>query len=100
MEMTLEQLRDAMSILVSSKNHFTQIIMQQWIDVLDEYLAAQAGRKRTNAVPSDEWFAEMICEARNLWCIEHEMDFLENDGIHIDEFVGKYVREALLAEIV
>jgi hypothetical protein len=50
-------------------------------------------------IPGDDWFAEMVCEARNLWHIEHEMDFLENDGIHPDEFVGKYIREALLAEM-
>lgn len=49
-------------------------------------------------VPDASWFAEQVCEARNIWGRDHEQRWLETDECHPDDFIGNFIREALLTQ--
>lgn len=55
--------------------------------------AVKFSKLKHKATP--EWFAEQVCEARNIWSQRHELAWLEDCGPHPDDFIGQYLAEAL-----
>lgn len=46
-------------------------------------------------LPDVDWFASVVCEARNEWHEHHEMNFLEDNGPHPDDYMGSRIAQAL-----
>ena len=49
-----------------------------------------------SSIPNDEWFASMVCLARNDWAAKYEDNWLETDENHPDDYMGGEIRTALL----
>jgi hypothetical protein len=67
----------------------------EWQPVLDLFRSRPAAVN----VPDVNWFAEQLCELRNVWCETLEENWLETDENHPDEWIAKELHRALIAYI-
>lgn len=52
-------------------------------------------------LPDESWFSEIVCEARNRYSeaargLDLEFDY--PDGMHPDDWIGKFIREEILKQ--
>lgn len=82
--MTLEQVRDAMKLLVSSKNHFTQIVMRQWIEAIDAHLRREV--KVPDVTDEDAYWA---CKHHRITRDEPSQAEMMRAKRHLEWFASK-----------
>lgn len=66
-------------------------------ELAERITRALASRDGGGWLPSLEWLSTQLCEARNHWCEHHEDAWLDTDENHPDDWIAKFIRDAMIA---